>query len=100
MEYNKSRSNVRKSWAIEELFKLIKNCLKMSNFTEQKKNNILKSLYANMILIHIVSFIDLSCKKINALKKDEESIKKTLLQGVLEAFIPSIFLKDLSDFET
>lgn len=85
-----------KRWAIEELFKLIKENLKMSNLPGETEELIMKSLYANLIVTHIVSFIDLSYKKEHIVADQHETNKKNLLQGVLDIFLPELFLKKLS----
>lgn len=58
---------------------------------------VLKSLYANLIVTHISSFINLSYKKEYIIKDNEETNRKNLLQGVLDRFIPEMFLNKLSE---
>lgn len=99
----KIKNLYHKRWDIEEFFKLTKSKLKLNKFTVTNENSIIKLLYLNLIMMHILSvfmqsYMDAN-KNIFAFDKIEKGyykhINKTmLLAGIQEKIILEFLFND------
>jgi hypothetical protein len=76
-------------WTIEEYFKLIKDKLTLRHFKEYKKENILKSLYSQLIVTNIMYIFETEQEEtvLKMSKYKKQVNRKSLLDGTFKILI-------------